>query len=40
MNIEIDDENQKLYGQEEITYTNKSPDALSYLWIQLDQNIR
>jgi len=40
MNIELDDENQKLYGHEEITYTNKSPDALSYLWIQLDQNIR
>ena len=40
MDIELDDEYQNLYGQEEITYTNKSPDALSYLWIQLDQNIR
>ena len=40
MDIELDDENQKIYGEEEITYTNNSPDELSYLWIQLDQNIR
>ena len=40
MDIELDDENQKIYGKEEITYTNNSPDQLSYLWIQLDQNIR
>jgi hypothetical protein len=40
MDIELDDENQKIYGEEEITYTNNSPDDLSYLWVQLDQNIR
>ena len=40
MNITLDDENTKLYGEETITYTNNSPDALPYLWIQLDQNIR
>ena len=40
MDIELDDENKKIYGEEEITYTNNSPDDLSYLWIQLDQNIR
>tara|TARA_B100001057_G_scaffold166661_1_gene167404 strand:- start:5553 stop:7859 length:2307 start_codon:yes stop_codon:yes gene_type:complete len=40
MDIELDDENKKIYGKEEITYTNNSPDDLSYLWIQLDQNIR
>ena len=40
MNITLDDENTKLYGEEIITYTNNSPDALPYLWIQLDQNIR
>ena len=40
MDIELDDENKKIYGEEEITYTNNSPDELSYLWIQLDQNIR
>ena len=39
MDIELDDE-KKIYGEEEITYTNNSPDELSYLWIQLDQNIR
>lgn len=27
-------------GSERITYHNNSPDRLSYLWIQLDQNIR
>ena len=40
MNIEIDDENARLYGDEIITYTNNSPDVLSYLWVQLDQNMR
>ena len=40
MDIELDDENQKIYGKEDITYTNNSPDELNYLWIQLDQNIR
>ena len=28
-----------LHGQETITYTNNSPDALDVLWVQLDQNI-
>ena len=40
MDIELDDANTRLYGQETITYTNNSPDALPYLWVQLDQNIR
>ncbi|NNK73147.1 MAG: M1 family peptidase, partial [Flavobacteriaceae bacterium] len=40
MDIEIDDENARLYGKEVITYTNNSPDVLRYLWIQLDQNMR
>jgi hypothetical protein len=38
MNITIDDATQSLYGEETITYYNQSPDALSYLWLQLDQN--
>ncbi len=29
----------KVLGEEEITYTNNSPDALNYLWLQVDQNI-
>ncbi len=40
MNIEIDDDNEVLYGEETITYHNNSPDPLSYLWLQLDQNVR
>jgi hypothetical protein len=40
MDIEIDDVNAKLYGNETITYTNNSPDELKYLWVQLDQNMR
>ncbi|MEC7617134.1 MAG: M1 family peptidase, partial [Bacteroidota bacterium] len=39
MDIKIDDETQRLYGEETITYTNNSPDVLAYLWVQLDQNI-
>ncbi len=40
MDIEIDDKNARLYGNETITYTNNSPDTLEYLWVQLDQNMR
>ena len=40
MKIEIDDNQQKLYGEETVTYTNNSPDKLEYLWLQLDQNMR
>ena len=40
MDIELDDKNKKIYGEETITYTNNSPDDLEYLWVQLDQNIR
>ena len=38
IDVELDDKNTKLYGTETITYTNNSPDALEYLWVQLDQN--
>ncbi len=40
MDIVLDDENQRIYGEETITYTNNSKDELAYLWIQLDQNMR
>ncbi|WKK66856.1 M1 family metallopeptidase [Lutimonas zeaxanthinifaciens] len=40
MDIILDDENQRIYGEEVITYYNNSPDELEYLWVQLDQNIR
>ena len=39
MILEIDDLNQILKGDEQITYTNNSPDKLEYLWLQLDQNL-
>jgi hypothetical protein len=34
----IDTAKQVLTSSEVITYTNNSPDKLSYLWLQLDQN--
>ncbi len=40
MDLVLDDEKQTLTGEETITYYNQSPDALSYLWLQLDQNVR
>ncbi len=40
MEIEIDDDKQTLTGKEDITYFNNSPDVLTYLWLQLDQNKR
>ena len=40
IDVEIDDDTQLLTGSEEITYTNRSPDPLRYVWLQLDPNIR
>ena len=37
--VELDDATQHLRGSEKITYHNNSPDALEYLWLQLDGNI-
>src|SRR4051794_26310277 len=34
----LDEKNQKLTGNERVTYYNNSPDPLSYIWIQLDEN--
>lgn len=38
IDAELDDTKQHITGKETITYTNNSPDVLSYLWLQLDQN--
>ena len=38
INAEIDEKNQLLTGSETVTYTNNSPDPLTYLWLQLDEN--
>tara|TARA_B100001057_G_scaffold153624_1_gene153729 strand:- start:5410 stop:7698 length:2289 start_codon:yes stop_codon:yes gene_type:complete len=40
IDVELDDANKKIYGNEIITYTNNSPESLNYLWVQLDQNVR
>ena len=39
ISAELNDENQSITGTESITYYNNSPDGLTYLWLQLDQNI-
>ena len=35
---ELDEKNLKLTGSEVVTYYNNSPDVLSYIWLQLDEN--
>lgn len=35
---ELDEKNLKLTGTETITYFNNSPDPLTYIWLQLDEN--
>lgn len=35
---ELDEKNLTLKGSETITYYNNSPDVLTYIWIQLDEN--
>jgi len=37
--VALDDEHQHITGSERITYHNNSPDTLSYLWLQIDNNI-
>ena len=38
INATLDDKNNLVSGNDEITYTNNSPDNLNYVWLQLDQN--
>ncbi len=40
INVKLNEEKLTLSGEEEITYYNNSPDPLTYLWLQLDQNVR
>ncbi len=40
ISVELDDDNQKVTGSETVTYHNNSPSTLTYLWLQLDQNVR
>src|SRR5690349_12491132 len=39
INAVLDEKELRLHGEEEITYYNNSPDVLSYLWLQIDENI-
>lgn len=39
IDVTLNDETQLITGSETITYHNNSPEALKYLWLQLDQNI-
>ena len=39
IDVEVNDETQVLTGKETIMYYNNSPEALTYLWLQLDQNL-
>ncbi|HRI28837.1 MAG TPA: M1 family peptidase, partial [Chitinophagales bacterium] len=36
--VELDDANRRINGTQTITYFNASPDVLTYIWLQLDQN--
>ncbi|MDA8743358.1 M1 family metallopeptidase [Rubripirellula amarantea] len=38
IDVTLDDQDQAIRGSAKILYHNHSPHALSYLWIQLDQN--
>ncbi|MCI5054521.1 MAG: M1 family metallopeptidase [Flavobacteriales bacterium] len=38
--ITLDDDKSRISGEETVTYFNNSPDKLTYLWVQLDQNVR
>ncbi|RYU89958.1 M1 family peptidase [Mucilaginibacter terrigena] len=35
---ELDEKNLRLTGSETVTYYNNSPDPLTYIWLQLDEN--
>ncbi len=35
---ELDEPNRRLNGKETLTYFNNSPDVLTFLWLQLDEN--
>ena len=37
--VALDPKTHRITGSEKITYTNNSPDSLSSIWLQLDQNL-
>lgn len=38
IDVELDEATHALTGRETVTYYNRSPHALAYLWLQVDQN--
>ena len=38
ISVELDDVKRRITAEATVTYHNASPDSLSYLWVQLDQN--
>lgn len=36
--VHLDDSKQRIQGKATITYHNNSPESLSYIWLQLDEN--
>lgn len=38
IDVTLDEDAQRITGTETVNYQNNSPDSLSYLWLQLDQN--
>lgn len=39
IDVNLNESTKEISGSETITYTNNSPDALDFLWMQLDQNL-
>ncbi len=39
LNARLNEQANEITGSEVLTYTNNSPDKLSFIWMQLDQNI-
>ncbi len=37
--VRLDPEAHRVTGEETVTYTNNSPEALDFLWLQLEQNL-
>ena len=38
IDVTLDDQRQTISGKEQVSYANRSPHPLSFLWFQLDQN--
>ncbi|MEE8370494.1 MAG: M1 family metallopeptidase [Sphingomonadales bacterium] len=36
--VSLDEKKKTINGWQRVTYTNNSPDTLSYIWLQMDQN--